>query len=149
MCQEGRDQLTCCHQERPQARLSQTLSHLLTLSKNGISSQRHGDRDHVVSMHIYLLRPGLQLLPLLQTDLPHTGQQVMRWGEDPRAQEKCEDVRLLKKIKKEEKEQNTKYESGLAWPQVYSQRAATLDPATSQAQHHHAVVMVSAWFTTP
>lgn len=59
---------------------------------------------------MYLLRPGLQLLPLLQAYLPHTGQQVMRWDEDPRAQEKCEDVCLLKKRRKEEKEQRAKHE---------------------------------------
>ena len=45
---------------------------------------------------LYLLRPSLQLLPLLHAELPHTGQQVMRGDEDPGAQEKREDVCPLK-----------------------------------------------------
>lgn len=44
----------------------------------------------------YLLRPSLQLLPLLQADLPYSSQKIMRGHEDPRTQEKREDVRPLK-----------------------------------------------------
>lgn len=87
------------------------------------------DRQHQVSS-LYLLRPGLQLLPLLQVDLPYTGQQVMRGHEDPGAQEKREDVCSLKK---KEKARERGRSVGQAWWGPLP--AAPLGPAGSPAQH--------------
>lgn len=64
-----------------------------SVSKGGAGGAETGS----LHQHLYLLRPRLQLLPLLQADLPNTGQQVMRGDEDPGAQEKCKDVCPLKK----------------------------------------------------
>lgn len=84
-----------------------------------------------VRSSLYLLRPSLQLLPLLHAELPHTRQQVMRGDEDPGAQEKREDVRPLKT----EMERVTR-ESGLAWSPGVARPALPPDPAAPQAQHH-------------
>lgn len=90
--------------------------------------------------HLYLLRPGLQLLPLLQVDLPHTGQQVVRGHEDPGAQEKRKDVRSLKKRRRKKKKRERGQSVGQAWRGPSP--AAPLGPAGSQAQHP----MHQPWF---
>ena len=77
-----------------------------------------------VRSSLYLLRPSLQLLPLLHAELPHTGQQVMRGDEDPGAQEKREDVRPLKT----EMERVTR-ESGLVWSPGVERPTLPPDPA--------------------
>lgn len=84
-----------------------------------------------VRSSLYLLRPSLQLLPLLHAELPHTGQQVMRGDEDPGAQEKREDVRPLKT----EMERVTR-ESGLVWSPGVARPTLPPDPAAPQTQHH-------------
>lgn len=111
------------------------------------TKRSHTPRDTVstsIPSHSYLLRPSLQLLPLLQADLPHSSQQVMRGHKDPGAQEECEDVCPLKK--------GDRQSAGQAWNgsiQVGSCHCSSW-PGPSQASITcGASVPSPAWFPSP
>lgn len=126
------------------ARLSQMLPVTLAcFSWRGCGGQPGHQTGAIRSACLYLLRPGLQLLLLLQVDLPHTGQQVMRGHEDPGAQEKREDVCSLKK-KRKGKGEKVKCGSSPVRPMS----AAPLGPAGSKPSITRQQ-RGPAWFTSP